>query len=635
MFNQSLLERVEQELIRQYYGRGKYSVKLDSKVRNLPRNRVAIDLEISEGVVAKIRQINIVGNQAFDDDELLDQFQLTTPGWLTFFTKRDQYSKQRLSADIETLRLYYLDRGYLKFSVDSTQVSITPDKKDIYITVNISEGDRYTVSGVGLRGELIVPEDELNGLLTVASGDTFSRKVVTENAQKISDRLGDEGYAFSVVEPLPEIDESNKQVNLIFVIDPGERVYVRRVNFAGNLKTHDEVLRREMRQIEGSWFSRSDVNRSKTRLQRLDYLSEVDMDTTPVAGTEDQVDLNFSVTERPSGSLVFGIGYGQESGLLLNASVSQKNFLGTGNEVGFSFNNSAADRIYSFNFNDPYYTLDGVSRGVRLSYERTDTSENNTADYIVDGLRGELHYGFPINEFDTFRIGVGYDGLDIKTTDSSPQEIIDELAADGDHFDNFVLRASFSRDSRNRSIFASSGSLNRAEAELSLPGSDAEYYKIEFRHRSYYALTDDLTFSAHASLGYGDGYGGNDTLPFFENYFAGGLRTVRGFKANTLGPRYANGESSGGAFRIVGGGEVIVPAPFFDDNNVRMSAFIDGGNVFTSLDDFETDELRYSAGISVQWLSPFGPLMLSIAQPLNEDDDDDVERFQFSFGIPF
>ena len=345
---------------------------------------------------------------------------------------------------------------------------------------------------------------------------------------------------------------------------------------------------------------------SQTRLQRLEYLSDVNLETTPVPGTVDQVDLDVAVSERPSGSVVFGIGFGQEQGLLLNASVDQKNFLGTGNEISFAFNNSDTETVYSINYNNPYYTLDGISRGFRLSYEETDAEERNTADYIQDGLAAEVYYGFPINETDTWRVGLGFDSIDIKATDETPDEIRDDLATNGDQYDNFVLRTSFARDSRNRAIFADRGSLNRISAELSLPGSDAEYYKIDLRHRSYYALSDSLTLSARAVLGYGDGYGDTETLPFFENYFAGGLRTVRGFKANTLGPRYSNDEPRGGSFRIVGGAELIFPPPFFSDNkNLRVSAFIDGGSVFESASTFETDDIRYSAGASVLWLVAF------------------------------
>ena len=395
VFNRSLLDKLEQELLRQYFSRGKYGVKIETDVKPLPRNRVAINLDISEGVAARIRQINIVGNNAFEDDELLSQFQLSGPGWLTILTKGDQYSKQQLTADIETLRSFYLDRGYLTFNVDSTQVSITPDKQDIYITINVTEGDRYSIQNITLTGDMVVPEEELQSFVNVVeAGTIFSRSAVNDVTQKIVDRLGDEGYAFANVNTVPSVDEAAKTVDLTLVVDPGKRVYVRRINFSGNVKTQDEVLRRELRQAEGAWYSTKDINRSKTRLERLRFLQEVTLDTPAVPGTTDQVDINIGVTEQPSGNVIFGVGFGQSSGLLLNASVNQTNFLGTGNEVNFTINNSDVDTVYSFAYTNPFYTLDGVSRGFKLSYEETDANENNTADYVLDRFLGQINFGF-------------------------------------------------------------------------------------------------------------------------------------------------------------------------------------------------------------------------------------------------
>lgn len=636
VFDRALLDQVEQELLGQYYSRGKYAVRIDSGVRPLPRNRVAVNLDISEGVAARIRQINIVGNQAFDDDDLIDQFQLTTPGWFTLFTKADQYSREKLTGDLETLRSFYLDRGYLNFQIDSTQVSLSPDKKDIYITINVTEGEPYTIDRIALGGNPILPEEELRPLIEIGEGEVFSRRRVSASAQSLVDRLGEDGYAFANVDAMPQIDEATRQVALTFVIDPGSRVYVRRINFAGNLKTEDQVLRREMRQSEGGWFSTPDVERSRVRLQRLEYLAGVDITPNPVPGTSDQVDLDVMVEERPAGSVTFGVGYGQAEGFLLNAGVRQSNFLGTGNEAGFVFNNSAADTRYSLSFNNPYYTPDGVSRGFRINYEETDASELNTADYVVDRLDGQLQYGFPLNETDTLRIGFGIEDLTLKTTENSPQEIIDDIATNGDDYFNYKLDAGLGRDTRNRLIFPDSGSLNRLSLEVALPGSDAEFYKIGFNHRSYYPMTDDLTLSLRGFVGYGDGLGDFDGLPFWERYLAGGLRSVRGFEANTLGPQFSNNEPSGGDLLLVTGAEVIRPVPFLQNSeNFRISGFFDIGNVYDKTSDFDAGELRYSVGVAFQWLSPLGPLAFSFAQPLNEGDEDEVERFQFSFGIPF
>jgi outer membrane protein insertion porin family len=522
VFDRSLLEQVEQELIRQYYSRGKYAVKIDAQAKPMPRNRVAVELEISEGVAARIRQINIVGNQAFDDDELLEQFQLSTSGWLSILTRDDQYSKQRLSGDIEALRSFYLDRGYLEFDVTSTQVSITPDKRDIYITINIVEGDRFKIRDVEIVGELIVPESELRRLITVRTGDYFSRSTMTEITQSMVDRLGDEGYAFANVNPVPELISDSQEVSLTFVVDPGRRVYVRRVNFSGNIKTQDEVLRREMRQIEGGWFANKDVERSKTRLERLRYLESVNIETPSVPGSADQVDVEFAVVERPSGNLLFGAGWGQEGGLLLNASLDQANFMGTGNRVSFTFNNSRTDTIYNFSYTNPYYTIDGISRGFRFFYRDTDLGDSNVADYQVDAFGGSVNFGFPINEFDTFRTDFGFERKKFDVGTDTAEEIVEFLDDNGDDYLDFALGANWSRDSRNRAIFPDNGSLNRIGAQLTLPGSDAEYYKIDLRHRSYLPFTRWLTASFKGEVGVGDGYGNVSELPFFENYYAGG-----------------------------------------------------------------------------------------------------------------
>ncbi len=636
VFDRSLLDQVEQELIRQYFARGKYAVEIDAKVKPLPRNRVAINLEISEGTAARIRQINIVGNRAFDDDELLEQFQLSTSGWLSILTRDDQYSKQQLAGDIEALRSFYLDRGYLKFDVLSTQVSITPDKRDIYITVNIAEGDRYRIRDIELVGDLIVPESELRRLITVKQGDYFSRSEMGQVSEKIVNRLGDEGYAFANVNPVPDLIEESKEVSLTFVVDPGRRVYVRRINFSGNTKTHDEVLRREMRQTEGAWFSNRDVNRSKTRLERLSYMEEVNVETPPVPETTDQVNVDFSVSERSSGNLLFGAGWGQEGGLLLNASVDQANFRGTGNRLSFTFNNSKTDTVYNFFYNQPYFTDDGISLGIRFFFRDTDLDDSNVAPYQVDRIGGSLSAGFPINEFDSVRADIGFEDQQFDTTDDTPFEIRKFFDDNGDDFLDFPFSIDFSRDSRNRAVFPDRGMLNTVGAKITVPGSDAEYFKLDYRHRSYFPTTKWLTASFKGEVGYGDGYGDVDELPFFENYYAGGLRTVRGYKSNTLGPQYNNGDPSGGSFKLVGGAEFILPLLFIKDSrSFRVSGFADGGNVFEDLDDFEVGNLRYSVGVMGQWLSPVGPLVLSFALPLNDDSEDDTEPLQFSFGVPF
>ncbi|HEY9199677.1 MAG TPA: outer membrane protein assembly factor BamA [Gammaproteobacteria bacterium] len=633
VFDRSLLDKVEQELERQYFSRGKYGVKITTTVTPLERNRVGITIAVSEGRAARIRQISIVGNNVFEDEDLLEGFQLSTPTLLSFYTGVDQYSKQKLSADLETLRSYYLDRGYINFNIDSTQVSITPDKQDIYVTINVTEGDQFKVKEVRLAGDLVVEPADLFPLVQLNPGDVFSRKRVTDTVTQVSEKLGDKGYAFANVNTIPEVDNETKQVVVTFFVDPGKRVYVRRVNMAGNARTRDEVLRRELRQMEGGWFSSSAVERSKVRLDRLGFFEEVNIETPTVPGTTDQVDVNYSVTERPSGNLMVGVGYAQSSGLLFNASVTQDNFLGSGKRVSVAFNNSDVNTIYSFNYLNPYYTIDGISRGFGLFFKETDAGEANVADYEVDTYGGNVSYGIPINEFDTVRANVEYENLDITATQFSSAEIRQFLADNGNQFDNVKLTGSWSHDTRNRAIFPDRGSLQRASAETTVPGLDLQYYKLGYEAQGYTPLTKNFTLLLNGEVGYGDGYGDFEALPFFENYYAGGIRSVRGFEDNTLGPQDSLGDPLGGGFRVVGNAEILFPPPFFTKvNSFRMSTFMDIGNVFASYDDFDSGDLRYSVGVGATWLSPLGALSFSLAKPLNDEAGDETQVFQFTIG---
>jgi outer membrane protein insertion porin family len=636
VFDRSLLEKVEQELRRQYFSRGKYAVKIDTTVTPLDRNRVGILINVSEGRAARIKQINIIGNHRYPDKELLDEFSLTTPNMFSFFTKSDQYSKQGLSADLETLRTYYLDRGYLKFNINSTQVSITPDKKDIYVTINVTEGDQYKIREVTLSGDLVVPAEDLFPLIRINPGDVFSRKQVTESVDRISSLLGNQGYAFANVNTAPDMDDEVNEVSLGFFIDPGKRVYVRRINLSGNTGTRDEVLRREMRQMEGGWYSTEQVERSRTRIERLGFFEDVNVETPTVPGTTDQLDVNYSVTETSSGSVTAGAGFSQSSGVLFNASVQQENFLGSGKRVAFTFDNSEINTVYRFAYTNPYWTVDGVSRGFSLGYRKTDADEANLSDYSTDTRNADVNFGIPINEYDTIRFSAGYQGLDLKAHAGSPLQVTGFIAKHGDSFDDLVLTGSWSHDSRNKILFTDTGGLQSISLETTTPGSGLEYYKLTYQQQRFIPLTRELTLGLKGNLGYGDGFGDYEKLPFFENYFAGGVRSVRGYEDNTLGPKDSDGDPIGGSFLVVFNAELIFPIPFVDDaKGVRLSAFFDVGNVYEDYNSFDAGDLRYSAGLAGLWLSPLGPISMSLGFPLNAESDDDEQRFQFTVGTFF
>jgi len=636
VFDRSLLEKVEQELQRQYFSRGKYAVRINTTITPLERNRVGIVINISEGRVAHIRQISIVGNHSFPEKELLKQFSLTTPTLFSTFTKKDQYSKQALSADLEVLRTWYLDRGYLNFQIDSTQVSITPDKKDIYITINITEGQPYSIKVVTLSGDLVVPKEQIFPLVRINPGDIFSRKRVTEAVDRITSLLGNEGYAFANVNTVPELDEKNREVALGFFIDPGKRVYVRRINVSGNTTTRDEVLRREMRQMEGGWYSAEKVERSRTRLDRLGFFEKVNVETPSVPGTTDQMDVNYSVTETSSGSITAGVGYSQSAGVLFNASIQQNNFLGSGKRVSFTFDNSQINSVYSFNYLNPYWTVDGVSRGFGAYFRQTDASQANLADYSTDTRGLDMNFGIPVNEFDTLRFSAGYKGLDLHSTTLSPVQVTDFEDIHGNSFGDLVLSASWQHDSRNRILVPTEGGLQSVNLEATLPGSGLEYYKLDYQQQLFVPLTRSLTLGMKGRLAYGEGYGKFNELPFFENFFAGGIRSIRGFSDNTLGPRDSNGNAIGGSLLTVFNLEALFPVPFLETSGgSRLSTFLDFGNVYQGFDNFDAGEFRYSVGISGLWSSPLGPISASLGFPLNSQSQDRKQLFQFTVGTFF
>lgn len=636
VFNRSIFDSVEQELRRSYFSQGRYAVKITSTVTPLERNRVAVNFDISEGKVAKIKQINIVGNESFDDDELVDLFSLTTPNIFSIFTKSDQYSKQKLAADLEALRSFYLDRGYINFNIDSTQVSLTPDKQDVYITVNVTEGDLFSVSEVKLAGDLIVSQDELFKLVKIRAGDVFSRKLVTETSAEITDRLGEEGYAFANINAVPEIDDEKKQVQLTFFLDPGKRVYVRRIDFKGNTKTQDEVLRREMRQAEGGWISTPAIKRSKERLERLTYFEEVNIETPAVPGTTDQVDVDVTVKELPAGNLLIGAGFSQTQGLVLSTSVTQENFLGTGNRASFSFNNSEVNRNFGLGWFNPYWTDDGISRGFDAHYRKTNALDANLADYDLDQLGGGITFGVPISETNTVDFGLNYEHTEFIPGIDASTEVLAFEQSSGGAFDTVSLTASWANDSRDSQLAPTRGTFSRLGAEVAAPGLDLTYYKVTARHQRFFPLVREFTLVLDGEIGHGDGYGDTEDLPLINNFFAGGIRTVRGFEGNTLGPRDSRGRPLGGNTRLIGNAEVILPVPFARDlRSFRLTTFVDAGNVYGPGEDLDLGQLRYSAGVSAIWLSPLGPMTVSIAAPLNSESGDDTQPFQFTFGTSF
>ncbi len=667
VFNQQILDKVEQELMRQYFSHGKYSLKIDTEVVPLERNRVNITINISEGAVAKIKSINIIGSRVYPEADLIKQFELSTTGLLSFYTKDDQYSKQKLSADLERLRSYYLDRGYINFVIKSTQVSITPDKKDIYLTVNIEEGNLFTLGKVRLSGNLVVDPEELISLLQVGPGEIFSRKSATLTSKAISDRLGEEGYAFANVNMVPDIHSDTRIVDMTFFVDPAGRAYVRRINFQGNTKTRDQVLRREMRQMEGAWASSIKIERSKQRLNRLGYFENVGIETPLVPGTRDQLDLNFSVAERSSGNLQAGIGFSQVQGIIYNASITQDNIFGSGKRVSVSFNKSDVSTLYSLAFTNPYFTRDGVSLGYNFLYKETDAQAANISNYLTDVIQGGFNLGFPINENQRFNLGFDIKHTFIRAGNFAPPELPVWIAENGDSFLTFPFTVGWVRDTLDRAIFPTSGSQQRLSGLITIPGSDLSYYKVSAKDQHYFPVAKDLVLKLMAQAAYGDGYGKTDNLPFFENYFGGGVNSVRGFRDNTLGPRdHCNGQCLrkfdqtgtgeprpyGGNIKILGNAELIFPIPFMSDvESVRLMAFFDigtiqgpvaeqsfgeGGLVYTvTKAKFSFSEFRYSTGIAAKWLSPFGALQVSYAVPLNSQDGDELQAFQFSFGSQF
>ena len=633
-FNRSVLDKIEQELRRQFFNEGKYGVELDTEVTPLERNRVAIAINIVEGKTAKIRGVNIVGNKTFSDKELMDDFQSRVGGWFALLTKENQYSRQKMAGDLELLKSFYLDRGYLHFNVESTQVTISPDKKDIFVVINVTEGDVFTISDIKLTGDLVVEAESYFPLIRVRRGEPFSRRKVVNSTDRINELLSEEGYAFANVNNIPEIDEENKTVSVTFFVDPGHRVYVRRIDIKGNARTRDRVIRREMRQMEKTSLSNSKLTLSRERLRRLGFFEDVTIETPAVPGSTDEMDVLVTVKEKPSGSLSGGLGYSQTNGISFVASVTEDNFLGTGKKVSLAFNSSSYNTHYQLSYFNPYATVDGISRGFNLSYQETDYSELNISDYLTDVSVASVNYGVPLSDFNRINVGFAIEGTDFQTGVFPSEEIVDFLEREGDNFLDFKLTASWKHDSRDSAIFPTVGFAQRFMGTVTVPGSDLQFYKLSYNFSHYLPLYKKLSFGSRGDIAYGDGYGSTENLPFFENYFAGGEKSVRGYKTNTLGPRDSQDDPLGGNVKLVGGLALYMPAPYADlGDTLRLTAFFDFGNVFE--DSLKFDGIRYSTGLGLTWLSPMGAMTLSYGIPLNDKDEDELEEFQFSFGQVF
>lgn len=706
IFDRVELDRLQQELVKQYYSQGKYAVQVETNVLELARNRVRVSIIIDEGENAKIKHINIVGNTLFTDEELREEFESDIPHRWIFWSKDDQYSREKLSGDLEKLRSFYQDRGYVDFTVESTQVSISPDKASIYITANVREGELFNIGEIQITGDLVIEESSLRRLIFTHTGQIFSRALMEKSIEAITAVLANIGYAFANVAPNPTINRDDHTVDINYFIDPGKRVYIRRVLFAGNTGTKDEVLRREMRQFEGAWFSQAAIDRSKIRLQRLTYFEEVSVETPAVPGTDDQVDVIITVEERPSGSFSAGLGFSQIQGLILSFSINQDNFLGSGKRVGFGFSTSEILKQVDISYNNPYWSDDGVSRGFFLRFREFDQGAANISSFTTSEGAFGMSFGIPISEVDFVTAGLSARKTDINIgnavlefedadgvcNDLNMNGICNEIVlvpAPGDPLANSLdangdgilskserevetlqLDLSWSRDSRDHFLNPSRGSIQRVGFEASLPGSSRDYYKLFYRYAKYIPIWRSLVFSFHGNVGYGDVYDSHDEdllealreadrlpgepviiagdcniddvvtldtgLPFYEHFYGGGVRDIRGFKDNTLGPKDQFCRSMGGDLKVAGGLELAFPTPFLGGRGgTRLALFIDIGNVYENFDSFDSSTLRASAGISLTWQAPVGPIIINFAFPLREEPGDQVEELQFSFGSTF
>jgi outer membrane protein insertion porin family len=636
--DRAALQNFQRQLEEQYLALGYYGVKVNTEVRPLEGGRVGINMNVTEGQEARIKQLKIVGNQAFSESELLKQLDSGPRGIFSipFFSTRDKYAKQKLLGDLDVLTSFYRDRGFLNFEIASTNVSLSPDKQGVFITVGVNEGDQYRLGQIDVTGNHGLTPAQIQQSVTLVPGQVFSQQKLEETRKKLGEQLGEQGYAFAKINPIPQVDKVNKRVGINLNIALGKRTYVRRINIRGNHRTQDMVYRREMRQLESSWFSREKLERSRTRLQRLPYVESAQINVEPVAGTNDQVDLNVIIAERSSNQFRAGAGYSQSQGLLLNLGVKQENFMGTGKQLEVDFDNSKVNKDYQISYTNPYYTQNGVSRGFSVYYSDYDAEAADISEYATNRLGASVNFGIPLSENNAVNVSAGFEQREIVLGDDPADHIQAFVDTNGYEFNQIPLKVSFVHDTRDRVIFPSSGQRHRVSLQATLPGSDLEYQKLSYDGAFYKAINDDITFALKGRVATGTGRGDLDGLPFFEKFNAGGIHTVRGYESNSLGPLDSNGDAMGGDLLVTASAEVLFPVPFASDmKNLRLSAFVDAGNVFEDMDAFDADEIRYSAGVGAVWLSPLGPLELSYAKPLNSKDGDQEEVVQFSIGASF
>lgn len=667
VFDRSVLEEVKQALTEQYYSQGKYGVSIETPIEVLPDNRVRVSIEIIEGERAKIRQVNIVGNTSFDDEEILDSFELQTGNLLSFMRNDDRYSKQALEGDLETLRSFYMDRGFADFRWDSVQVAISPDKRDIFITVNITEGDRYTISDVKLAGQMVVPEEDLRALIYTGPGQIYSQGVLTLSEEFMRARLGQDGYAFAQVQAVPELDRDTKEASVTFFIEPQNRVYVRRINFNGSNSVNDEVFRREMRQLEGSYLSNSLVDRSQELLRRLPYVQSVEYETTPVLGSPDLVDIDFEIEEGLPGTFGGGIGYSETWGAQLNANFVHSNFMGTGDRISANISGGEFATVTTFNYTEPYRTIDGLSRTLTLSFRDIEQFTSASSAFSTETFTLGADWSYPITDYQRLRFGFAIQQAELLTSDFSSRQAVEWVTSNGEPLDvpgdNFYgtsvksleFNTGWSYESRNRFLFPTRGTRLGINLSAAIPGSEVEYYVVAVDFAKYIPLWGRWIFRVNSELAFGDAYGETTALPPYRNFFAGGPGSVRGFKESRLGPKDTFNNPYGGNLKIATQFELIVPIPEKLAASTRVSMFYDIGNVFstggvtffdrlgaeTTEYEYRSGNLKQSVGVAVEWLAPLGLLRFSYSFPLNASEttdrffEDETEEFQFTIGQAF